>query len=132
MSRTNLIQVRRGHPVPPDNVLEEYELGYVTSDQHLYIGRKNSNGTAVTAKEISDVYIGSTQPATDTGYKIWVDLNNTSASVLPISNGGTGSSNGSIGLKNLFASGKTVISSYQYGTNLPTAGTPGAIFFKKV
>ncbi len=49
-----------------------------------------------------------------------------------IAKGGTGSSNGATGLKNLFAAGATVLSSHQYGTALPTAGTAGRIFFKKV
>ena len=46
--------------------------------------------------------------------------------------GGTGSSNGAVGLKNLFASGATILSSHQYGTQLPSAGNKGRIFFKKV
>ena len=50
----------------------------------------------------------------------------------PIENGGTGSDDGAEGLANLFAAGKTVLSSYQYGTSLPAAGTKGRIFFKKV
>jgi hypothetical protein len=49
-----------------------------------------------------------------------------------IANGGTGASDGATGLKNLLASGGMVLSSYQYGTELPTAGTPGRIFFKVV
>ena len=49
-----------------------------------------------------------------------------------IAKGGTGSSNGATGLKNLLAAGSTVLSSYQYGTSLPTAGTKGRIYFKKV
>jgi hypothetical protein len=49
-----------------------------------------------------------------------------------IANGGTGASDGATGLKNLLASGEMVLSSYQYGTELPTAGTPGRIFFKVV
>lgn len=52
--------------------------------------------------------------------------------ILPIAQGGTGSSSGATGLKNLFAAGSTVLSSYQYGTTLPAAGTKGRIFFKKV
>lgn len=52
--------------------------------------------------------------------------------VLPLAQGGTGSSNGATGLKNLLAKGNTVLSSYQYGDTLPTAGTKGRIFFKKV
>lgn len=52
--------------------------------------------------------------------------------VLPVANGGTGSSNGATGLANLFSAGATVLSSHQYGDTLPAAGTPGRIFFKKV
>lgn len=46
--------------------------------------------------------------------------------------GGTGASNGPDGLKNLFASGATVLSVYQFGNTLPNAGLPGRIFFKTV
>lgn len=35
-------------------------------------------------------------------------------------------------LANLFANGMTVLSSYQYGDELPEAGTVGRIFFKRV
>ena len=52
--------------------------------------------------------------------------------VLSVAKGGTGASNGATGLKNLLAAGNTVLSSYQYGTELPPAGTPDRIFFKKV
>ena len=52
--------------------------------------------------------------------------------IVPIANGGTNASNGATGLKNLFASGATVLSSYQYGNTLPAAGTVGRIFFKKI
>ena len=52
--------------------------------------------------------------------------------VVPIANGGTSASDGATGLKNLFASGNTVLSSYQYGDILPTAGTKGRIFFKRL
>ena len=51
--------------------------------------------------------------------------------VTPIENGGTGSDDGSIGLKNLFASGVTILSSNQYGDELPPAGNVGRIFFKR-
>lgn len=50
----------------------------------------------------------------------------------PIESGGTGSDDGAEGLANLFAAGITVLSSNQYGTSLPAAGTKGRIFFKKV
>lgn len=51
---------------------------------------------------------------------------------VPVAKGGTGSTNGATGLKNLFAAGNTVLSSYQYGTSLPSAGNKGRIFFKRV
>lgn len=58
-------------------------------------------------------------------------LGNT-AGALPVDNGGTGATNGAVGLKNLLAAGNTILSSYQYGDTLPTAGNKGRIFFKKV
>ena len=51
---------------------------------------------------------------------------------MPIENGGTNAPDGATGLANLFASGNTVLSSYQYGDELPEAGTMGRIFFKKL
>lgn len=53
-------------------------------------------------------------------------------SIIPIKNGGTNSSDGATGLANLFAAGETVLSSYQYGDELPPAGTKGRVFFKRV
>ena len=60
--------------------------------------------------------------------------------ITPIDKGGTGSNDGADGLRNLFAAGATVLSSYQYDPDgeydeiggLPPAGTKGRIFFKKV
>lgn len=52
--------------------------------------------------------------------------------IVPIENGGTNSANGATGLANLFAAGATVLSSNQYGDELPEAGTAGRIFFKRV
>ena len=52
--------------------------------------------------------------------------------IVPIANGGTNASDGATGLKNLFADGITVLSSYQYGDELPEAGTVGRIFFKRL
>lgn len=52
--------------------------------------------------------------------------------IVPITSGGTNASDGATGLKNLFADGVTVLSSYQYGDTLPEAGTVGRIFFKKL
>lgn len=52
--------------------------------------------------------------------------------IIPVANGGTNASDGATGLKNLFASGVTVLSSFQYGDELPEAGTAGRIFFKRL
>lgn len=52
--------------------------------------------------------------------------------ITPIANGGTNASDGATGLANLFADGATVLSSYQYGDELPEAGTVGRIFFKRL
>ena len=49
-----------------------------------------------------------------------------------VASGGTGAVTGNVGLQNLFAAGATVLSSHQYGTTLPTAGTKGRLFFKVV
>lgn len=51
---------------------------------------------------------------------------------VPMTRGGTGATDGATGLKNLLAAGNTVLSSKQYGTTLPSAGTAGRIFFKVV
>ena len=59
-------------------------------------------------------------------------INSNRLPTVPVSKGGTGSTNGATGLKNLLAAGNTILSSYQYGTSLPTAGSKGRIFFKKV
>ena len=40
--------------------------------------------------------------------------------------------NTATGLQNLFADGNTVLSSYQYGDELPAAGNAGRIFFKRL
>lgn len=52
--------------------------------------------------------------------------------IIPIENGGTNSADGATGLANLFAAGATVLSSNQYGDELPEAGTVGRIFFKRL
>lgn len=52
--------------------------------------------------------------------------------IIPMSMGGTGSSNGATGLANLFAAGNTVLSSYQYGDALPDEAPAGKIFFLKL
>ena len=51
--------------------------------------------------------------------------------IVPLTNGGTGATDGATGLKNLFAAGTTVLSSNQYGDTLPDASTVGQLFLKK-
>lgn len=51
--------------------------------------------------------------------------------VISIAHGGTGASNGATALQNLFSAGATILSSNQYGDNLPAAGTAGRLFLKK-
>lgn len=68
---------------------------------------------------------------------IIADLNNSlngkmANTTVPINKGGTGAVNARAAQQNLLAGGMTVLSSNQYGTTLPAAGTPGRIFFKKV
>lgn len=55
-----------------------------------------------------------------------------SATAIAMTKGGTGATTGNAGLKNLLAAGATVLSSHQYGSTLPTAGTAGRLFFKTV
>lgn len=55
-----------------------------------------------------------------------------SATAIAVNKGGTGATTGNAGLKNLLAAGATVLSSHQYGSTLPAAGTAGRLFFKTV
>ena len=51
--------------------------------------------------------------------------------VISVAHGGTGASDGATALQNLFSAGATILSSNQYGDNLPAAGTAGRLFLKK-
>ena len=51
---------------------------------------------------------------------------------VPIEKGGHGADNAQEGMQNLLAAGAVILSSHQFGDTLPTAGTPGRLFFKKV
>ena len=55
-----------------------------------------------------------------------------SGTAIALTHGGTGATSGALGLKNLFAAGNTILSSYQYGSSLPSAGNAGRLFFKTV
>jgi len=80
---------------------------------------------AITSLTVNTLVVGSD----DVWYFETVEL---SPSVVAMTAGGTGATDGATGLKNLFAAGATVLSSHQYGDTLPDPGTPGRIFFKKV
>lgn len=102
------------------------------------IRRRLSSNTATTVPSNDADWMAANKPITlqyDGTY--WIaDLPRTNASDLygsvPMTKGGHGATDGAEGLANLFAAGNTVLSSYQYGTSLPAAGTKGRIFFKKV
>ena len=51
--------------------------------------------------------------------------------IVPIANGGTGTEDGAKGLENLFAAGSTILSGYQYGTDLPSNPKEGQLFFQQ-
>lgn len=103
-----------------------------------YIRRRLSSSTSTAVAGSTANWLGANKPVRviyDGTYWI-VDITRPSATdiygVLPITAGGTGSTNGATALANLFGAGYTVLSSYQYGDTLPEPGTPGRIFFKKV
>lgn len=102
------------------------------------IRRRLSLGTSTTVAGSSASWLSANKPVHvtyDGTYWIADNIPKTAATdiygAVPISGGGTGASDGATGLANLFAAGETVLSSYQYGEELPAAGTEGRIFFKK-
>lgn len=102
------------------------------------IRRRASNSTATMVTSSSADWLGVNRPIRvcyDGQY--WIaDFTRPNAADLygtvAMEKGGTGSTDGAEGLKNLLAAGNTILSSYQYGTSLPAAGNAGRIFFKKV
>lgn len=93
---------------------------YLTGEQTIK-GDKN-----LTADNIRD---GVTIFETTGTYKASID------SVVPMSLGGTGATDGSTGLRNLMHSGPIILKEgvdYHYGSTLPPAGTPGRLFFLRV
>lgn len=106
----------------------EEELNYVkgvTSEIQAQLNEKALKDHTHKASEIDAAASNHTHKASEVGAKA-------SGSVESITTGGTGSSNGATGLKNLFAAGTTILSSYQYGDKLPSKAPAGALFFKKV
>lgn len=102
------------------------------------VRRRVSSGSSSTASGYNNDWLAANKPVRvmyDGLYWI-VDIIQPNASDLmgsvPIAKGGTGATDGSAGLANLLAAGNMVLSAYQYGDNLPAAGTPGRLFFKKL
>ena len=102
------------------------------------IHRRVSSGSSSTASGYNNEWLAANKPVRvmyDGLYWI-VDIIQPHASDLmgsvPIAKGGTGATDGSAGLANLLAAGNMVLSAHQYGDALPSAGTPGRLFFKKL
>lgn len=60
-----------------------------------------------------------------------VGLNVLLEQTVPMARGGTGAENGAEGLANMFAAGSTVLSPYQYGTELPANPAVGQVYFEE-
>lgn len=60
-----------------------------------------------------------------------VGLNVLLEQTVPMTRGGTGAENGAEGLANMFAAGGTVLSPYQYGTELPANPAVGQVYFEE-
>lgn len=97
----------------------------VVTVESLSALHEHNKETFATKKEMGDV-------ERDLYYELDAKFARPENDIVPIENGGTNSSDGATGLANLFASGETVLSSYQYGDELPPAGTKGRVFFKRV
>lgn len=107
--------------------------------------RSNLGLGSVATESTVPVSKGGTGSTTVAGARNNLGLGNTSGAV-PVANGGTGATTASAALTNLQAMGTAggtftgsvrfnstmILSSSDYGTSLPSAGTAGRLFFKKV
>ena len=130
MSNTIILKNNKG--IPSDGVLEVAELGFDTEHGLLFIGKDPDKGIPL------NIIVSDIQPigANSRDDILWLDTSE-QVSSLPIEAGGTGASTAAQARLNLGAApavnlGATILSSYQYGDELPTTGTAGQIFFKKV
>ena len=118
--------------------LKENVTGMEGIDAHLV---DKNNPHQVTAEQVGADASGSAaavQTKLDTHtanknnpHKVTAEQIGALSGIVPLTNGGTGATDGATGLKNLFAAGTTVLSSNQYGDTLPDASTVGQLFFKK-
>lgn len=93
---------------------------------------KNSASTAQTTADQAKSAAATAQTTADEAKTAAATAQTAANATVPMTRGGTGASSGATGLKNLLAAGNTILSSKQYGTTLPSAGTAGRIFFKVV
>lgn len=102
---------------------------FSASDRRFYFTQYNTDMDGDTARYKENFCL----PKPDSGLTEtkWYSILSNKTPVT-VAQGGTGSSNGATGLKNLFAAGSTILSSYQYGDTLPSDATVGRVFLKKI
>lgn len=106
---------------------------YLTPDEEIDLSiyatleQLDSKADLSHVHEVADV--NGLQSALDELNENKIQLDN---GVVPITSGGTGAIDAATALENLFAGGMAVLSNYQYGSELPEAGTVGRLFFKVV
>ena len=88
--------------------------------------------TAESLKALHDYNTGTYETKTNVENLLSEKFDKPEDNIIPIENGGTGSADGVTGLANLFASGYTVLSTYQYGDEFPENVPVGTIFFKRL
>ena len=103
----------------------------VTSNFVLYVYKRTSGSTNQLIMSRTGIHMrGNNTSGTWSAWKVSLNANS-DGGALSVARGGTGAADGATGLANLFAAGNTVLSSYQYGTNLPAEAAVGQMFFKE-
>ena len=125
---SNTIQIKNGSSKPSSSILASYELGYVKGGS-LYI---NNGGTIV---ELANPKVSALIDSSS-GYlklpSVAATTSNTGRILVANSSNIVYYKTANNLTKELFASGDTILSSYQYGNSLPSTAPAGKIFFKKV
>lgn len=133
---SNKIIVKNGSGAPGNGVLSLAELGFDTTNKKVYIGHPDGNillnpnqiklsdlGITATAAELNKMD-GVTATTTELNY-----IDGVTSNVQTQLDNKVSKTEGD--MTALFASGKTILSSNQFGPTLPEAGIPGRIFFKE-